>query len=846
MPSYIKRVLGKAAGIASAVTFGLLSYTATPANAEETPKKIEDPNLVRIVADSYSNLPRGKETDEQIMRLMLGACQDPALSQDDFRYIFSNLSKRISDPEKKKEFAAIGTAYAGAKQQEALAALAYTRDRTSARQKKGKEEARALISAIKTYYSTLKKIESQIEGTQYAQRMLELAQEGLAQAKKYPSLIEGKSCRHLVTEAKKAVAQAQEEEHLFSQMLQCDSAIETAFKGLEESRTAQGKINWYTRIINTLRQAEEIFPETEEFSPLISHVEQKIKQLQQQAKPPEETPASGEKDKPETPPPPADEGRGEKDKPETPPHGRQQDGSTGGGAVTPQGKKTGTGTTLADVLEGALGKRYQTALEYRQGMLFEDIEGNRESLHGTLGSVLELALLREYLSRRNPADNKSTDLNLSGFLELSPLIILGAENDYFQNPELLQIGAMAESLRNKEWVFLDDLPVSDTPTETETKDSNIRNFITSEFFSAWLSSYLRNSVLPLRIRAAGAWQSVEMLTEEDSLTHHENHTDPNASYDATGETRDRQDLYRKQSISALLAVPLEFLLGDKIKGSIGVSWDYITEDAFMLSGDGSTWTRNTHIINKPGIRADLYVNDDFGIALTFLQDLEKDKEAGEETPKAKTYRGQAALALNIGTITDENGNDLFKAMLFGHGWIQGYQGDVKYGGGAGALLGSAVIRDLSSIVQLMYDKDSRKTGSRIELSDEMQSFLERKGFNNIPVGVIDGKNDYGFAVLLYGGVGKAPGMHGRTVTERFGEISAILDTPRAALILSGYYADLALERQWGIRLRTDIKRGLLRGFAGAIEFNQSRHLATDDLEREIALALEVPFGAEEK
>ena len=111
--------------------------------------------------------------------------------------------------------------------------------------------------------------------------------------------------------------------------------------------------------------------------------------------------------------------------------------------------------------------------------------------------------------------------------------------------------------------------------------------------------------------------------------------------------------------------------------------------------------------------------------------------------------------------------------------------------------------------------------------------------------MIGGKNDYGFAFIPYFGIGKAIGMDGKVMTERFGELSAILDTPALALIVSGYYADLALERQWGMRFRADIKKGLLRGFAGAIEFNQSRYLATDELERELAVALEIPFGADE-
>lgn len=830
MPSYIKRVLGKAAGIASALTLGVLSYTAAPAKAENAPKKIEDPNLVQIVADSYAQEEKGKERDNAIQQLITSAYQDPAISSEDRAYITRALAQKISNPTIKKQLAELAANYNAMQMKTEAARRKYQQELRKAEKQEGKEKTETLVKAKKTYYKALSAAEQAVPKTQYAQEMLELAKEAWALSQEILSTCEHSEIQdgNWIQNSKKAVEQAAKEEHLLSFMLQYDSAIETALSNAEQERTAAGKINWYRHAIDTLKQAEEIFPYAQfdthiaELGTLIKGLKSADEKKPSGEKPPEE---EGKEKTPEEKQPgagktPAQPKAGQKDDAGK----NKDDGFTGKGAA----KQADTGASIADIFAGIIGEKYDTRFEYRQGLMFEDKDGDRESLYGILGKTLELALLREYIHKRNAADNIASEQTLAGYMELSPLAILRID------PEALKIGGMLEHAGNKEWAY-NEAQLSDTPTETETKTANIRNFINNGFGSFWLDAHIPNLV---KAKLALMLDSTSLVTEEDSLTWHENNTDPSASYGETGHHR-TSDRFSKQAVSAVLGIPFEFVTKGKVKGFFGASLDRVIE---TMEFTGTP--RETADILKPGLRAELYVNDDFGIAMTFLQDLQK--EEGEDTRKAKTYRGQIAAALNLGTIQDEDGNPLFKAMLFGHGWVAGYEDDVKTGGGIGAMLGSDVIKDISSIVQLLYDKDSSKTGSRPELSDEMHSFLERKGFNHLPVGIIDGKNKYGFALIAYCGAGKATGMHGKTVTETFGEISAVLDTPAIALIASGYYADMALERQWGLRFRADIKRGLLRGFAGAIEFNQSNYLPTDELERELALAFEVPLGADEE
>jgi len=840
VPSYIKKAVGKVASIASAVTLGILSYTATPANAAEAPKKFEDPDLVRIVADSYSNLPEGKKRDENIVRLMLGACQDPGVSKADFTYMILNLSPLVSDLQKRKELKILTDYNLETGKKEAAAKAAYALALNNANKKKDKDRTKALISAAKTYYNALKKLEPAIEKTQYAQEMLKVAQGGLALAKQVPEILETKSFKDYVAEAKKAVEQAEGEEHLLSQIVEYDALIENALTNVEKAKSPAKKAYWYSEVKRQLEEAEKVFPNSTEFGSQIAQLEAKIKGLEKVPSPVEKP-----KSKPKKPPTPTGEKPPEKS---LGPKGGKGSKFSGGGAASENKKsdKKDESGILEDIwknftslftgidLRKQLGHRYDTRAEYRQGIAFEDKDGDNESLYFKFGDALEFALLREYLSGRNVADNLTSNQNLSGYLELSPVAFLGLDS------EILKVGGMLENLGNKEWVYNETL-LSDTPTETETKTANIRNFINREFGSLWIDTHIPNVV---KARLAAMLDRTDLVTDEDSLTWHENHTDPSASYGVSGADR-TSDRFSKQAVSALLGLPFEFLTDDALKGYFGFRMDHILEKEEFIGGP-----RKTEEILKLGLMTELYVNNDFGLAVAFLQDL--NKEEGEDTKKAKTYRGQIAAALNLGTITDENDSPLFKALLFGHGWITGYEGDVFHGVGGGAVIGSDVVKDISGLVQLLFDKDSRKTGSRVELGDEnwnedtrIRSFLERKGFNNIPVGIIGGKNKYGFALISYGAAGKAIGIGGKTVTEKFAELSAVLDTPAIALIVSGYYADLALERQWGMRFRADVKRGLLRGLAGAIEFNQSRYLPTDELEREIAVALEIPFGADE-
>jgi len=831
VPSYIKRVLGKAAGIASALTLGVLSYTAAPANAEDAPKKIEDPNLVRVVADSYAQAEKGKKRDKAIAQLITSAYQDPKLSSEDREYITKALAKKINDSKITESLAGLAINYKEMQKKAETARNAYQKElRKAEKITDKKDKLVAQVRARKEYYQFLKEAEKLVPETQHAQEMLEIAKQGLVLAKQWEGMMETDTFTAYVAESKKAVAQARQEEHLFSQMMQYDSAIENALANAEKEKTPEEKIKQYNKVIDVLNKAEEVFPYSQ-FDTQIEELETVIKRLQiaekataegEKPSKPEKTPEPGEKD--EKPPAPAGKKQLQAGQDKTQTQAQQKKKQTGGRAA----KQADTGISIADIFTDMLGKKYDTILECRQGLKFEDADGNKESIYGKIGNALELALLREYLHKRNAAKNLTSEQTIGGYTELSPLAIFEVD------PEALKVGGILEGTVNKEWAY-HETQLSDTPTETETKTANIKNFINKRYGSFWLDTHISKLV---KARVAAALDMTDLRTEEDSLTWHENHTDPNASYGETGTER-TSDRFSKQAVSALLGIPFEFVTKDAVKGFFGASLD-----RFVETTEFTGTPRETTDILKPGLRAELYVNDDFGIAMTFLQDLQKEK--GEDTRKAKTYRGQIAAALNIGTVEDENGNPLFKAMLFGHGWVTGYEGDVKTGGGIGAMLGSDVIKDISSIVQLLYDKDSRKTGSRPELSDEMHSFLERKGFNHLPTGIIDGKNKYGFALIAYGGAGKATGMHGKTATETFGEISAILDTPAIALIASGYYADMALERQWGMRFRADIKRGLLRGFAGAIEFNQSNYLPTGELERELALALEVPLGADEE
>ncbi|MBD3304332.1 hypothetical protein GF343_04240, partial [Candidatus Woesearchaeota archaeon] len=234
VPSYIKRVLGKATGIASALTLGVLSYTAAPAKAEEIPKKIEDPNLARVVADSYAQLEKGKERDDAIAQLTASAYQDPEISFEDRKYILDALAEKISDPDVNASVAELVKNSSEMQLKEETARRKYFQETKKAEGKSQKETFEIYINAAKEYFTALRAAEGMLPNTQYAQGMLKIAKYGLKIAKKCPGLGETDNFKNYVAEAKKAVEQAAKEEHLLSQMMQYDSAIETALANAEQ------------------------------------------------------------------------------------------------------------------------------------------------------------------------------------------------------------------------------------------------------------------------------------------------------------------------------------------------------------------------------------------------------------------------------------------------------------------------------------------------------------------------------------------------------------------------------------------------------------------------------------
>ena len=148
---------------------------------------------------------------------------------------------------------------------------------------------------------------------------------------------------------------------------------------------------------------------------------------------------------------------------------------------------------------------------------------------------------------------------------------------------------------------------------------------------------------------------------------------------------------------------------------------------------------------------------------------------------------------------------------------------------------------------MTFLRDSRNTGLMPEINNYMRSLLSKRAFDNITLRAAGSKDYAGFAVLLNGGTGKAQGMKGKIKTEAFAEGAAILSLQDASFMLSGYYADLALERVWGVALKMYLDYFEdFSGLAAGFEFSQRKYLPTAALEREVALSLEIPLGTGKK
>ena len=472
-------------------------------------------------------------------------------------------------------------------------------------------------------------------------------------------------------------------------------------------------------------------------------------------------------------------------------------------------------------------KRHDSYIEIEGKLVAEESdadnrEGDGERLSLRLGNLAKFHAFREYDRWINSAGNLSNKRLFSLVFDLKPWAIFSQLPEDEDLRELFDFGGTWEDSKSNEREYQEE--IYEDPNWKITDTANVRNSERTEKYSTWAEFAPKD----FKIRLAGFLDRIRTETSIESLMEIINKNDPDGNYSETGDWS-AVDRELTMGLTALAALKLN-LFNKNLKGYAGVRVDHKYKET-KFAGQRTIIDRKTDL----GIEAKVSdKNEKFMAALTALQTVKEDDR------KMMTTQGHVAAGLDASPLKLSKSLNL-DVTLAGDAWLMMYRDEGRnYGGGALLKIGKA--GDLSNIVNFLCTKNSRMTGTRPELSDDMLGFMEKQGLRNLALGSIDNKKGWGFAVLGYYGVGKENAM-GRTKTTQFGSLAAVLDMPDIAIAFYAMYKDMLLTREFNCGAILDIKK---YGFSFGTEFNRTSFLLVDEQSNGIYFYLSKPLGSKNK
>ena|GEM_PF-5522911 len=472
-------------------------------------------------------------------------------------------------------------------------------------------------------------------------------------------------------------------------------------------------------------------------------------------------------------------------------------------------------------------KRHDSYIELAGKLVAEESdadnrEGDGECLSLKIGNLAKLHAFREYDRWINSAGNLSNKRLFSLVFDLKPWAMFSQLPEDEDLRELFDFGGTWEDSKSNEREYQEE--IYEDPDWKITDTANIRNTERTEKYSTWAEFAPKD----FKIRLAGFLDRIRTETSIESLMQIINKNDPDGNYSETGDWS-AVDRELTMGLTALAALKLG-LFSENLKGYVGVRADYKYKET-EFAGQRRTIDRKTDI----GIEAKVSdKNDKFMAALTALQTVKEDDR------KMMTTQGHLAAGLDMSPLELSKSLNL-DVTLAGDAWLMMYRDEGRnYGGGAFLKIGNA--GDLSNIVNFLCTKNSRLTGTRPELSDDMLGFMEKQGLRNLALGCIDNKQGWGFAIMGYYGIGKENAM-GRMKTTQFGSLAAVLDMPDIAVAVYAMYKDMLLKREFNCGAIFDVKK---YGFAFGTEFNRTSFLLVDEHSNGIYFYLSKPLGSKNK
>jgi hypothetical protein len=609
--------------------------------------------------------------------------------------------------------------------------------------------------------------------------------------------------------------------------------VEVALEEAAAAKKPKVKAERYSEAIGVLREAEELFP-FDQYASEIQGLQAKLKAAQEAAKK-KPTPPPGEKDKTPPPrekdktPPPREKDKtpppGDKDK--TPPPGEKDKDKTppGSGDLADKSGITKPKLKLLDFLK--TNHKYDAFVEAMAGFTTEDRNGNIETIRGMIGEYATLNLMRQYESWVNEAGNDMNNQTISSMLDLKPLAFLtpaltwAGLNPSKRDVQAFSIGGIFELTKEKEWEYLSEIVTGSNPEVTANSD--IRHITKDEFFSAWAD--LTPGAIYLRL--TGFMRTTDTETQEHKVETVEN-TDPSGTYPTDTRTR---SLDREWTRGGSLAAGLD--LGDlvkAIKGNFSFYGAMIYEDK-RFEGEKRTRTKKHSV----GLQGEVYDrNETFGAAMNILQDIGENPDTRKD--RLTTSHAQATAGLNISPL--EIGNINIDLAAVANGWISTFEGSKEYGAGGALIIGRSV-GSLPRVINLLSQKNAHRIGARPEISDTMQDFLERSGFRDLSRMGIASDDKWGLTFWIHYHNAKEIGLDGRLTTTQLANIGGALNTPVLDFILSAYYREGILEREFGIDATLFVKK---YGIAAGAGFSQRNLFVTDELTKTLMMYLMIPFG----
>ena len=828
-PSYFKRIVGTVAAGALA----LMLYAARPAKAQDTAKSKPDSEIeliVRSFEKAYRD-SKGKGIDEQIENLLLNAVYDTSISNNQRTYLVTRLAGHIQDKDRSVRVTALLKKYHEMLKKQTSIQKKYLDEVTSANAKRGEDRTIGIARAEVEYARAILEMEKEIPGAQYAREALEYLQTAKTRAAgpmKWKPFRD--DCEEMMAAAQAVLNDEAKAKRPFRELRGVRTAVEVALEEAEAAEKPETKAERYREAIGVLQNAEELFP-FDQYTAEISGLQAKLKAAQEAAKKPPTRP--GKKPPGAGTRPPRRTGKKPPGAGTRPPR-RTGKKPPGAGTRPPRrdlgdkGGITEPGFSFSDFLTSK--NKYDAFVEAMCGFTTEDRNGNIETIRGMIGEYAALDILRQYESWTNISGNEQNRHTISSMLDFKPLALLPALSwtgltTSEESAQAVSIGGLFELSKEKEWEYLSEILTGTNPEVTANSD--IRHITEDEFFSAWADV----SPGAIYLRLTGFMHATDTETREHKVETIEN-IDPAGNYPKDTRTR---FLDREWTRGGTLTAGLDLgSLVDAIKGNFSFYGAMIYHDERFADAKR---TRTKH--HSVGLQGEIYDrNETFGAAMNILQDIGENPDTGRDS--LTTSHMQATAGLNISPL--EIGDLNINLAAVAEGWISTFEGEHEYGGG-GALIVGKNVGSLPSVIQLLSQKNAHRIGARPEISDTMQDFLEKSGFRDLPRTGIASDNEWGITFWAYYNNSKELGLNGRPQTTQFVNLGGALNTPPLDIMLSAFYREGILEREFGVDATLFIKK---YGIAAGAGFSQRELFVTNEMTKTLMTYLMIPFGSTSK